>query len=191
MAKTQYYCAASLDGYIASADDSIDWLTEYEGTYDSADAAASPMGEGGSYEDFYAEVGALIGGSVTYEWVLDHYSDPWPYLGKPWWILSSREQRVPEGEGIDVRIANGDIAELHAEMVESAGGKNLWLVGGGGVASQLVDAGLLDELLLTVVPVVLGEGKPLFERPLPAPMQLLSSTPFANGMVELKYALGR
>ena len=191
MAKTQYYCAATLDGYIADPDDGIDWLTGYEGTYDGEVAAPSPMGEGGGYERFYDEIGALVSGSATYEWVLDHYSDPWPYLGKPWWVLSSREQAIPAGDGIDVRVAEGEIAGLHEQMLATADGRNLWVLGGGNIASQLAEAGLLDEVLLTVVPVVLGEGKPLFERPLPGPMQLTSSSAFGNGMVELRYRLGR
>jgi dihydrofolate reductase len=75
-------------------------------------------------------------------------------------------------------------------MAESAGDRDLWIVGGGPVASQFADAGLLDELLVTVVPVVLGAGKPLFERRLPGgPLQLTGSRTFATGMVELSYAL--
>jgi len=187
MAKTQYYCAATLDGYIADPDDGIDWLTGYEGSYEGEAAAASPMGEGGGYERFYEEVGALVSGSATYEWVLDHYSDPWPYLDKPWWVLSSREQAIPAGDGIDVRVREGEVAGLHEQMIAAAGGRNLWVLGGGGVASQLAEAGLLDEVLLTVVPVVLGQGKPLFEDPLPAPMELFGADAFGNGMVELRY----
>ena len=80
MGKTQYYCAATLDGYIAEADDSIGWLLGYEGTYDDPEAEPGPMSGGGSYERFYDDVGALVSGSTTYEWVLDHISgDGWPY----------------------------------------------------------------------------------------------------------------
>ncbi len=77
-------------------------------------------------------------------------------------------------------------------MMAAAGDRNLWVVGGGNVASQYADAGLLDELLLTVVPVVLGEGKPLFDRALPGgPMQLTGTRTFQSGMVELRYELER
>ena len=68
------------------------------------------------------------------------------------------------GEEVDVRIVNAKVPDLHDEMLAAAGERNLWVVGGGNVASQFADAGLLDELLVTVVPVVLGEGKPLFDR---------------------------
>jgi dihydrofolate reductase len=192
--KTQYYCAATLDGYIADADDGLDWLMGYEGSYAGEGAEPGPMNEGGSYDRFYHGVGALVSGSTTYEFVLDHIDDDsrWPYKDKPYWVLSSRELRVPEAEGVDVRIANGGVAELCEEMAAAAGERNLWVVGGGNVASQFADEGLLDELLLTVVPVVLGEGKPLFDRRPPGgPMQLLGSRVFATGMVELRYEISR
>jgi dihydrofolate reductase len=194
MTKTQYYCAATLDGYIADADDGIDWLTGYEGTYAGEEAESGPMSEGGSYQAFYEDVGALVSGSVTYEFVLGHIAGggSWPYAGKPCWVLSSRDLPVPEGEGVDVRIENGSVRELYERMIESAGDRNLWIVGGGNVASQFADAGLLDEVLLTVVPVVLGEGKPLFDRGLHGgPMELTGVTPHSNGMVALSYRVAR
>ena len=189
MSTVQYYCAATLDGYIADADGGIDWLTGYEGSYEGAGADPGPMSEGGSYEGFYVEVGALVSGSVTYEFVLEHLSGggSWPYAGKPCWVLSSRDLPTPAGEEADVRIVRGEVADLFEEMIASAGGRNLWVVGGGNVASQFADAGLLDELHLTVVPVVLGQGKPLFDRGLPKPLQLAGTRTFATGMVELRY----
>ena len=78
MSRTQYYCAATLDGYIADADDGLDWLMGYEGSYDGEDAEPSPMSEGGSYDHFYEDVGALISGSTTYEFVLDHLGEDRP-----------------------------------------------------------------------------------------------------------------
>ena len=196
MARTIYYCASSLDGYIADADDSLDWLTNYQGTFESEAAEPDPMSEGGGYESFYADVRALVAGSATYEWILDHLDiaggGQWPYRGKPCWVLSSRELRLPEGEGVDVRIANGSVGELYGEMAAAAGDGVLWVVGGGGVASQFADEGLLDEVHVTVVPVALGTGKPLFERRLPGgSMQLAGTRAFGNGMVELRYEIRR
>ncbi len=194
MSKTQYYCAASLDGYIAEADDSLDWLMGYEGSFDSEGAEPSPMSDGGSYEQFYEGVGALISGSTTYEFVLDHISDDgeWPYKGKPYWVLSSRDVPVAEGAGVDVRVVNSEVAEVYDELMVAAGERNIWVVGGGNVASQFAEAGLLDEVLVTVVPVVLGAGKPLFDNRLPGgPMQLVGTRTFETGMVELRYAIRR
>jgi dihydrofolate reductase len=192
MSRTQYYCAATLDGYIADADDGIGWLMGYEGSYEGEGAEPGPMSEGGSYDEFYERVGALVSGSTTYEFLLDHISGggEWPYPGKPYWVLSSRELPLPEGDGADVRIANAEVAEVHEEMSAAAGDRNLWIVGGGNVASQFADAGLLDEVLLTVVPVVLGAGKPLFDRGLTGePLKLTGTRAYATGMVELRYAV--
>ncbi|HEV2726887.1 MAG TPA: dihydrofolate reductase family protein, partial [Solirubrobacterales bacterium] len=103
---------------------------------------------------------------------------------------SSRALRPPEGEEVDVRVADASVGELYGEMAAAAGDGGLWVVGGGGVASQFADEELLDEVHVTVVPVVLGAGKPLFERPLPSgSMRLTGTRTFRNGMVELRYAV--
>jgi dihydrofolate reductase len=194
VSKTQYYCAASLDGYIAEADDSLAWLLEYEGSFEGDGAEPGPMAEGGAYERFYADVGALISGATTYEFVLDHLADgsEWPYRGKPCWVLSSRDLPVPKGEEVDVRIVNAKVADLYDQMITAAGERNLWIVGGGNVASQFADEGLLDEVLVTIVPVVLGAGKSLFAHRLPGgEMQLMGTRVFDTGMVELRYEIRR
>jgi dihydrofolate reductase len=105
-------------------------------------------------------------------------------------VLSSRELRHPEGEGVDVRVVNASAGELYEEISTAAGDGVIWVVGGGGVASQFADEGHLDEVHVTVVPVVLGAGKPLFERPFPSgSMQLAGTSTFKNGMVELRYEI--
>lgn len=191
MSRSQYYCAMSLDGYIAETDDTLDWLMKYEGSYSGQDA--EPIK--GGYDRFYEGVGAIVMGSVTYEFILAHMAQTggeWAYKGKPTWILSTRDLPEPGGEDVDVRITNAAVPDLYEEMIAAAGERNLWVMGGGNVASQFADAGLLDELLLTVVPVVLGEGKPLFDRRLPGgPMQLTGTRAFDSGMVELRYEIKR
>jgi dihydrofolate reductase len=188
--RTQYYCAASLDGYIAEVDDTLAWLLGYEGLFEGA--GAEPID--GAYERYYEGVGALVMGSKTYEFILSELAGggEWPYKGKPTWVLSSRGLPRPDGEGADVRLANAGVHDLYDEMIAAAGERNLWVVGGGNVASQFADEGLLDEMLVTIVPVVLGQGKPLFDRRLPSgPMQLTGTRAFRNGMVELRYAVKR
>jgi dihydrofolate reductase len=194
VSKAQYYCAASLDGYIADADDGLAWLLDYEGSFEDDGAESGPMGEGGSYERFYEGVGALVSGAITYEFVLEHWDEgsKWPYAGKPYWVLSSRDLPLPAGKGVDVRIVNAKVGDLYDRLMASAGDRNLWVVGGGNLASQFADGGLLDELLVTVVPVVLGAGKPLFDRRVSGPpMQLTGTRTFDTGMVELRYAIRR
>jgi dihydrofolate reductase len=185
MTRTQYCCAMSLDGFIASGDDAIDWLTGYRGTYDGPDAV--PMK--GTYDEFYGGVGALVSGSVTYEFVVNEVRE-WPYAGKPCFVLTSRDLPKPDGEGVDVRFARGAVHDLYAEMAGAAGEGALWVVGGGNVASQFADEGLLHEVIVTVVPVVLGKGKPLFDRRAPGgPMRLVGTRAFDTGMVELRYEI--
>jgi dihydrofolate reductase len=185
--RTQYYCAMSLDGFIAESDDTLEWLTGYQGSYAGEDAV--PMK--GTYDDFYDGVGALVCGSATYEFVINEVTD-WPYRGKPCWVLTSRELPTPEGDGVDVRFAQGSVRELFGEMSAAAGDRSVWVVGGGNVASQFADEGLLDEVIATVVPVVLGAGKPLFDRRLPGgPMRLTGTRAFDTGMVEMRYEIDR
>jgi dihydrofolate reductase len=183
----RYYAAATLDGYIAGPDDDLDWLTKYEGSFEDADSDAGQAG----YDEFYEGIGALVMGSVTYEWVLAH-AGAWAYGGKPTWVLSTRELERPEGEEVDVRVVDAEVPDLIDEMLAAAAGEDLWIVGGGNVASQFADHGLLDRVEVTLVPVVLGEGKPLFDRRLPGrPMQLLETRTFSSGMVGLIYEVRR
>jgi len=190
VSKAQYYCASSLDGFIAESDDTLAWLMGYQGSFEGE--GAEPRANG--YDLYYEGVGALVMGSVTYEFVLNHMGDggEWPYKGKPTWVLTSRDLPRPDGDEVDVRVENAEVSELYEEMIAAAGDRDLWVVGGGNVASQFADAGLLDDVHVTVVPVVLGQGKPLFDRRLPGgPMKLTAVRPFDTGMVELQYAVRR
>ena len=86
-----------------------------------------------------------------------HEHGAWPYQ-LPAWVLTTRE--LPQVDG-DVRVARGDVRAVHDEMTAAAGGKDRWVVGGGDLAGQFADAGLLDELIVYVAPVTLGGGAPL------------------------------
>ena len=179
MAKTQYFCAATLDGFIADEQDGIDWLQGFESGYDGPGEKVLD-----GIDSYLEGVGALVMGSSTYEFILGH---DWPYGERPTWVLTSRE--LPATEGADIRFHNGPVADLHPEMVAAAGEGDLWVVGGGPVASELADAGLLDELLVTIVPIILGSGKRLFSAPIDKGMTLLGTRTFSNGMIELRYSL--
>jgi dihydrofolate reductase len=184
--RVQYYCAATLDGFIADPDDGIDWLTGYR----PPDPPPDLKRDTSSYDEFYAGIGVLIMGSATYEWVLENAS-AWPYPDKPTWVLSTRELPQPAGDA-DVRFADASVEDLRDELAAAAGDGNLWIVGGGPVASQFAGAGLLDDVIVTLVPVVLGAGKPLFSERLPTgPMKLVGARPSPSGMVELRYEVVR
>lgn len=174
--KVQYFVAASLDGYIADAHNKIDWLTAFDGT----------PGLGEHYQKFLADVGALVMGARTYEFVQQH-GGPWPYAQLPCYVFS--HHTLPTIEGADLRFVRGELAEHAQEILAAAGGKHLWLVGGGALAAQCVRLGLLHELWLSVIPLVLGGGAPLFgDAAIPA-LSLQRVTQFARGIVELRYTL--
>lgn len=186
MAANVYYAAASLDGFIADPDENLEWLTGFEPAgYADGDGAGAAHD---SIAAFIETIGALVMGSRTYEFILAHGS--WPYGERPSWVLSKRELEPIEATS-GLRFASGDVAALDAEIRAAAGDRDVWVVGGGDVASQYVAAGLLDRVRVTVVPITLGAGLPLFAAPLDRPMRLLDVTPFANGMVELSYEIVR
>lgn len=194
MSKAIYYAATTLDGYIADSDDGLAWLLGYSGSFDGDGLEAGPMGEGGAYDRFYETIGALVSGSTTYEFVLNHIQDggEWPYSDRPYWVLSTRDLQRPAGAEDNVHVVSVSAREVWEQLQTAAGERDVWIIGGGNVASQFADEGLLDEVHVTVVPVVLGQGKPLFDRALSnGPLQLLGTTTFANGMVELRYAVVR
>jgi dihydrofolate reductase len=165
---TQYYTATSLDGFIADPDHSLEWL------FTRDQDRGGPL----NYADFIADVGALAMGSTTYEWILDHEfagKDPsewkWPY-DLPCWVFTHRELTVVPGAQIE--FTSADVATVHRQMLETAAGKNVWIVGGGDLAGQFADAGLLDELILYIAPVTLGGGAPLLPRRLELKLEELA-----------------
>lgn len=178
--RTQYYAAMSLDGFLATVDDSLDWL------FPLADPQTT------SYPEFIRHVGALAMGSATYEWLLGNLPPgpagappSWPYP-QPTWVFTRRT--LPRAPGADIRFVQGDVRPVHAQMQEVAGDRNGWIVGGGELAGQFHDAGLLDEWIVQVGSVVLGRGKPWFPRTVVSPpLRLMSVHQFGPGMAELRY----
>lgn len=151
MAQTVYYTAATLDGFIADEADSLDWLLNKRMD------AGGPM----DYDAFYATVGALCMGATTYEWIRGHpdaVGASWPY-DKPTWVFTHRD--LAPVTDAEIHVAAGDVQQVHAEMTRAAAGQDIWVVGGGGLAAQFADAGLLDRVLVSVAPVTLGSGRPV------------------------------
>ena len=159
--KTQYYTATSIDGYIADDERSLDWLFQF-GQIESMK---------NEYPRFIEQVGAAAMGSNTYEWIIEQeqmieHPEKWPYE-IPTWVFSSRE--LPVVDGANINIVKGDVAPIHAEMAEIANDKNIWLIGGGDLVGQFHEKGLLDEIILSVAPVMLGSGAPLLPRKITSP----------------------
>jgi dihydrofolate reductase len=100
-------------------------------------------------------------GSTTYEWLLDHESGKWPYE-IPCWVFTHR--RLPVVPGAPIEFTSADVAVVHEAMAAAAGERNVWIVGGGDLAGQFADAELLDEVIVSIAPVTLGEGAALLPR---------------------------
>ncbi|WP_316576192.1 dihydrofolate reductase family protein [Nocardia canadensis] len=152
---TRYYTATSLDGYIADPDNSLDWLMAVP----DADNAT------GDVSEFLLGVGAMCLGATTYEWmVANEPPEVWHenYGDRPTWVFTHRE--LPELPGANVRFVASEVGPVHAEMVAAADGRDIWIIGGGDLAGQFADAGLLDEVVVGVAPVTLGGGAPLLPR---------------------------
>lgn len=177
MTRTQYFAATSIDGFLAADDHGLDWLMQFDF------AEFQPR-----YDAFVAGVGALIMGARTYEFILANGDDAWTYGDTPCWVLTHHELAVPAGANV-VCFA-GEARDAHAAAITAAGGANVWLVGGGDVAAQLARHGLVDELILTIVPVLLGSGKRLHpDVAVTDPLRLADLHRFDSGAVELTYEL--
>ena len=175
MGKIAYFVAASLDGYIADADGGVGWLPE-----------GNPDDYG--YADFYGRVEALVMGRRTYDQVVGF--GQWPYPGKPTYVFTG----APPADGPpDVHFVHTDPASF-AQTVGARHPGTVWLVGGANLAEQFRSAGLIDEYLVFVMPIILGRGVPLFggntlfggNAP-PTPLHLEAVQAYDNGMVELRY----
>jgi dihydrofolate reductase len=169
------YIAASLDGFIADRDGGVDWLEQF---------AAAADGDYG-YAAFYDSIGALVMGRTTYEQV--HGFGDWPYPGKPTVVFS---HDPPEADQLDVSFTADDPTAVVASLREHTDG-DLWLVGGGGLIASFRERGLIDEVILTIIPVLLGEGVPLFPGTQPeAALRLSDVQRFESGIVQLHYRVG-
>ena len=167
---------------MATEDHSLEWL------FPLADLEKT------SYPAFISEVGAIAMGSSTYEWLLKHAVKPgaadegaWPY-SQPTWVFTSRQLEAPADA--DIRFVEGDVRPVHAQMKKIADTRNIWVMGGGDLAGQFFDAGLLDELIIQIGSVSLGRGNPVFPRRVLSPvLQLASASRIGQGMAELRYEI--
>lgn len=166
-----YNTATTLNGYLADNDDSLDWLfaVSGEGSEESGD------------DGFVDGVGALVMGSTTYQWILRQENvlaepEKWQtfFDGRPVFVFTSRDLDVPAGG--DVRLVDGPVAEHLPDIRAAADGRDVWVQGGGDLAGQFLDAGALDELMLTLAPAFLADGRPLLPRDvLPSRLTLLEA----------------
>lgn len=172
MSALRAFFAQSLDGFLAGDDDDLSWLPQ----------PSDATGDAG-FGAFLEQVGALLMGRRTYD-VVRGFDGPWPYGERP--IVVATTRPLPPGPpGVCARAAS--IAELVTEAKERAAGRDVYL-DGGALLRQALDAKLLDELTVTVVPAVLGRGIPAFAGALARhPLELLRSQALHSGMMQLTY----
>lgn len=169
MVRITYYVAASLDGFIADAAGGVDWLPQ---------SNADDYG----YAEFYAGVETLVMGRRTYDQALSF--GEWPYPGKAAYVFT---HNPPLDGPTGVRFVQASAPDFVRDILEHHSGA-MWLVGGADLADQFRQAGLIDEYRVFVIPVILGQGVPLFGGTgAPTVLRLESTETHADGLVELRY----
>ena len=172
------YVASSLDGYIARPDGSVDWLDEIPDP-------GNGNGEDYGYGEFYTGVGVVLMGRITYEQVLSFDVD-YPYAGKEGYVFS----RTRAGERDEyVNFVNGEDIPGLVQNLKRNSEKNLWLIGGGQLVREFLNLDLIDRIELFILPVILGQGLPLFPPPTPQRnLTLIGVRSYDNGMAQLTYS---
>ena len=178
------HMAASLDGFIARKDGSVDWLETGD------DFAGGETMAAGVVEAFLATIDCYVMGSRTYETALSFEAkgSGWPYGDKPTFVLTSRDlPRVRES----VELFVGDLTQLVDGRLRPSF-KSIWFVGGGVVAGECLRLGLADEIRYSVLPVVIGDGIRFFEQlDRDVALHLAGVTAYTNGVVDLRYEVRR
>ena len=178
------HMAASLDGFIAREDGSVDWL-------ETADEfAAGETMDAKSVEDFLATIDCHVMGSRTYETALRFEAKGlgWSYGDKPVIVLTHRElPRTRE----TVELCSGDLTELVNERLRPRF-RSIWFVGGSSLSAECLRLGLADELRYSILPVLIGKGIPFFEMlDRDVALHLADVKAYKNGVVELRYEVRR
>lgn len=172
--KIMLFIATSLDGYIATEDDSLEWLFKVEGEGDNG------------YSAFYDTVDTVIMGRRTYDWLLEQELESFPYEGKACYVFS----RTVNQDSEHVQFFSGDVVNF-TNQLKNKEGKNIWVIGGGDLIHSFIHNKLVDEIIVTVSPVLIGKGIPLFkELNFETELTLKSINRF-NQFAELHYEVKR
>jgi dihydrofolate reductase len=171
MRRVKYFVASSLDGYIARTDGSVDWLL---------------MDQDYGMSAFFKSVDVAVMGRRTYDKMLQLSPERAFFPGMENYVFSTKS-----GEGTKVTFVSEDVGEWTRAMTERPG-KDIWLVGGGDLLRQFVEARLVDEIGLTIHPRLLGSGLPLFPAPYPElELELMRCEQYSTGLVQVFYAVKR
>lgn len=165
------YIAMSIDGYIAKEDDNIDFLSKVD-----------VPGEDYGYGDFQDQVDTLIWGRKTYDKLLS-FGIPFPHKDKKCYVLSKSRTRRNE----DIEYYGGDLVELISKL-KNGEGKNIYCDGGGEVVFGLLKEKLIDKMIISIIPHLLGTGKRLFIDGRPEQeIELIKELAYPSGLVQLWY----
>lgn len=168
--KLVLFIATSLDGYIATTNDSLEWLFQVEGEGDNG------------YSEFYETVDTVMMGRRTYEWLLRQELEEFPYKNKECYVFTRSSMEKDE----NVTFINEEIFPFINKLKHQEG-KNIWIVGGGNLLHPFMKEKLIDELIVTIAPVIIGKGIPLFQEDDYQVNLSLKSTRTFNQFVELHY----
>jgi dihydrofolate reductase len=181
--RVRVYIAMSVDGFIAGPDDDLSWLPDADPDDDPAPPGTEADSDGLEYEEFIGGVGALLMGRRTYD-VVRGFDVPWPYGERP--VLVATNRPLDSDPPATVRPVEGSIVEMVEAAKEAAQGGDVYL-DGGTLIRQAADARLIDDLTITIAPVALGAGHPLFagldER---YPLEIVSHHTSFGGMVQIR-----
>jgi dihydrofolate reductase len=172
--------AASLDGFIARKDGSVDWLET------SDEFAGGDTMDPSFIEAFRKRIDCYVMGSRTYETALRFEAQGlgWPYGDTPTFVLSSRE--LPRTRD-SVEFYSGDLSQFVNGRLRPTY-RTIWFVGGGVVSSECLRLGLADEVCYLILPILIGDGIPFFERlDRDVALHLAEVKAYKSGMVELRY----
>jgi dihydrofolate reductase len=174
MRKVKLYIAISLDGFIARKNGALDWL----------ECIPNPNQLDYGYQAFYDSVDTVLMGRLTYEEILGFDVD-WPYGNCKTGVFSRNTNlkiTTPQ-----TQLINGDIKNYITELKQQAG-KDIWLVGGGSLLTAFLNEGVVDEMIISIAPVIIGDGLPLFPNmPKETSLELVDSTSYDTGFVTLTY----
>lgn len=169
------YIASSVDGYIAKPNDNLDFLN-----------LVAQEGEDYGYGQFYEQIDTVILGKRTYDWVMGQVSD-FPHQGKETYVLT-RQNLNPIGT---VQFYSGELLDLVSRLKHKQG-KNIFVDGGAQTVYRFLEKGLLDELIISFIPVLLGEGIRLFQEGFfEQKLELISSQSYPSGLVQVHYRVVR
>ncbi|MFC4410800.1 dihydrofolate reductase family protein [Chungangia koreensis] len=170
--KIVLFIAQSLDGYIATKDDSLDWLFKVEGEGDNG------------ISEFYETVDTILLGKRTYDWIMKFENEQFPYKDKDCYVFT-RSSIAPTD---NVKFVNGNIVEFTRNLKKEKG-ENIWIVGGGDILYTFFKEKLVDEIITTISPTILGDGIPLFKTGDYHYELELKGTRTFNQFVELHYTV--